>query len=320
VLLYLSLLGICLEPSSSFLMKTSTKTQLTTHTAANLDSMALVVMGGSVLCFTVNSLLLKYLGSVRAIDPSVALAFRAVVGMLVVWCFSRGRRPVEWRRVFIDKGLIARGLTGIVGTAAFYLTIPALGAGKATLLNNTYVLFAAVFAVWFLKESLNRSRVVWIGISFFGVALLVGVKDAVANNSWYDMIGIVGAIAAAGSVILIRRLTSRYSNGTIFMSQCVWVGIAALPFAILRWGNVGWTEFAILSGAALMAGIGQLMLNEGFRRLSVATGAAIQMGWPVLTAFGGIVFFGEVFTSIQVVGSVMILLGIWQVIARKEQA
>ncbi|MFV1994846.1 MAG: hypothetical protein ACC661_05365, partial [Verrucomicrobiales bacterium] len=101
-------------------------------------------MGLSLLCFTANTLLLKYLGAVREIDFSVALIFRAVVGTVIVLALFPKRRPVEFAAIFTDRALIARGFLGLLGTAAFYYTIPVLGAGKATLLCTTYVLFGAI--------------------------------------------------------------------------------------------------------------------------------------------------------------------------------
>ena len=62
-----------------------------------------------------------------------------------------------------------------------------------------------------------------------------------------------------------------------------------------------------------MAAFGQLMMNEGYRRLSVAVGSSLQMTWPLAAAVGGFWIFGEVLTPIQLLGAGLILFGAYRV-------
>ena len=278
------------------------------------------VMIISVVCFTSNTLVLKYLGTSRSVDPSVALLFRAMIGALVVIIFFNRRRPLQIRPIFRDRGLILRGITGIIGTVAYYMTVPTLGPGKATLICNTYVLFAAIIASFVIAEKLNRGQIFWMVLAFAGIVLLVNARNnpgtLVRPPGVDEVIGLIGALAAASTVVLIRRLVDRFSNGTIFMTQCLWVGIAVFPFAITRMGNLEIRDVLLLSLGGVMAGFGQVMMNEGFRRLTVATGASIQMTWPVMTALGGFFLFNELFTNSQIIGAILIIFGIWRVASR----
>ena len=106
-----------------------------------------LIMIGSVICFTANTLfLLTYLGTVPAPSiPAVAMLFRATVGALIVLAFFRSRRPSGTEAHL--SGIVVsspEASPGFVGTAAYYYTVPTLGAGKATILCNTYVLFAVI--------------------------------------------------------------------------------------------------------------------------------------------------------------------------------
>ncbi len=281
-------------------------------------------MGVSVACFTANALLLKYLHAARSVDPATALLFRAGMGTVIVVLFFRGTQAIPIQRIFLDSGLVWRGITGIIGTAAFYFTVPSLGPGKATLLCNTYVLFAAVIAAIFLREYLTRRQIFWLGLSFGGITLLAGASQAGAARTLPpgvdEAIALGGALAAASTVVLIRRLTQRFSNGVIFLTQCLWIGLASAPFAIPRLPGLTFHDAAILCLAALGAGFGQLAMNEGYRRLSVTSGASIQMAWPVLTSVGGYIFFAERFTAMQVSGAILILLGIWRITTARRSA
>lgn len=272
-------------------------------------------MAISVVCFTSHTLILKWVMTYREHPPSIPLLFRALVGSIIVFLLfshkSERRRPLQVLPVFLNRRLAARGLTGIVGTAAFYYTIPPLGVGKASLLLSTYVLFAALIAAIFLKETLRPRQSIWLTIAFVGIALLLSNRAGTFALSlgFYEILGIFGAIMAATTVVLIRQLTKDFSAGTIFLAQCVWVGIPVFPFAIPHFSDLSTIDYLGLTAVGITAAGGQLFMNEGYRRLSVAAGSSLQNIVPLLITVGGIAFFGERLTILQAVGGVFILLG-----------
>lgn len=276
----------------------------------------LAVMLVSVAAFTVNTLLLKYLGSTEQVSTPAALFFRALAGILIVMLFFRGKSPARLRPVFTEGRLISRGLTGLIGTACYYWTVPPLGAGKATLLSTTYVVFGALIAAWVLKEKLTRSRLGWMLLAFLGVGLLSGVKNTTLPGL-PEAIALIGAITAAVTIVLIRQLSAEHSIGTIYLAQCIWILIPIVPFTVPDLGDLTAKSLIILIVAAIAAGYGQLAMNEGFRCLAVSTGASIQMIWPVLTSIAGIFLFDERFGPWQIAGAAIILLANWMIAVRR---
>lgn len=274
----------------------------------------------SVTLFAAHTLILRHLGTTRQVDFSVALLFRAVIGAIIVFAFFPSRRPLQIKPVFTHRQLIWRGIFGIIGTAAFNWSIPHLGAGKATLFSNTYVLFGTVFAALFLHEYLSRKRTLALVVAFVGLIILSSAipSSGSGHNHFAVAVALFGALIAAATVVLIRHLTTHYSNATIFLSQCAWITIAALPLALFRaeW-HLGPYDIGFLVAAAVMAAYGQLAMVQGFRLLNVASGASIQMALPVVTAIGGFALFGEAFTPSQLAGAALLLAGTYIVATRK---
>jgi len=282
----------------------------------------IIVMILSVTGFCINTLLLKYISQTgRGVGPETPMLFRAAVGMFIVLVFFRGRRPTRVAPVFSNKLLMLRGLTGLLGTAAYYWTVPKLGAGTATLICNTYVLFASLIAVLALGERLTLRRFMWMSAAFVGIVLLVGQRaespDGVGFLGFYEIVALAGAILAAWSVVLVRRLTEDFSIGTIYLAQCVWIltpmaviaGPGLVDLAAIDWG--------LLIAAAVAASYGQLAMNEGYRCLSVSLGASLQMLWPVSTVIGGWLLFDERLAGLQFVGACIILASVWRLSAAK---
>ncbi len=273
------------------------------------------VMLLSVLAFTVNTLLLKHLGRAGGVGPEVALLFRAAVGTVMVFVFFRGAKPVKIAPVFTDRSLVLRGLTGLLGTAAYYWTVPTLGAGKATLICNTYVVFAALFAVVSLGERLSLSRAAWLAAAFGGIALLVGPNGGSTGFvvGWHELVALFGAVMAAWSVILVRQLSAGHSIGTIYLAQCLWILAPVAVLAVPALPSLTGGDCVLLLLSATAAGVGQLAMNEGYRCLDVTTGASLQTLWPVATTLGGWLLFDESFGALQWVGAVLILASIWKI-------
>lgn len=272
----------------------------------------------SVIFFSVNSLTLKYL-SQADISPWVALLFRASVGMLLVVAMFGLGGQVSFRRAVTDRMLAYRGLLGVLGTIAYYLTIPELGPGKATLINNTYVVISALMAAWFLQEAFSTGKLVGNALAFIGLALLIATPAQLVLFGWYESLAVFGALMAAGTVIVIRKLTLTESTAMIYTSQCVFVLIGSLPFAVyeLQRKQLDYSSLLGLVLAGVSATFGQLAMTEGFRHLTVAVGGAFQVCVPVVIAMGGVMLFGEVFTNAQAIGAVLIIGGCyWVMVVR----
>ncbi|MDX1929546.1 MAG: DMT family transporter [Pirellulaceae bacterium] len=272
----------------------------------------------SIVFFSVNSLTLKHLDQSH-VSPWIALLFRAGVGMIFVGLMFGFGGQVSFRRALTDRMLAYRGLLGVLGTIAYYLTVPALGAGKATLISSTYVVISGLMAVWFLKESFSAGKLAGNALAFVGLTLLLTMPTQLVVLGWADCVAVLGAFAAAGTVIVIRKLTLTESTAMIYTSQCVYVLLGALPMAAveLQRNPLGMASFVKLVLAGISATIGQLAMTEGFRHLNVAVGGAFQICLPVIISIGGVVLFGESFSNAQMLGAALILGGCyWVMIVR----
>ncbi len=271
----------------------------------------------SLAGFTGMALLIRHLGSTRGVSPWLALLFRAGVGMVVVMAVYMPKRRVNFRRALLSGKLVARGILGALGTAAYYLTLPVLGAGKATLIGNTWVIWSSILAVFVLGELLTTRKIIGSAIAIFGIVFLVGLQGGdFTQMGRYELVAITGAFLAAVVVVIIRQLTLTETSGTIFASQCGYTALLALPF-IVTLPVPGALDLALLTAAALLAATGQLAMTEGFRFLPVSIGGAFQILLPLTITISGILFFKETFTTGQAGGAMLILFGCYQTVMSK---
>lgn len=269
----------------------------------------------SLVTFTTNSLLIKSFASQRHIDPWVSMSFRFGVGLLATALIFSRSGDMKLGRSFRSWLLASRGIMGGLGTAAYYSTVGPLGVGKATLIGNTWCVFAALIAVFVLNERLPIGKLLGIFAALAGLGLLTGMETGTLTAvGYWEIVSLIGAVLAAAVVVVIRQLTATETSATIYASQCVYGLLLALPFSWHHFGSLGGTDIALLCLAALAATLGQLAMTEGFRFLTVAAGGGFQLALPVVISLASMMIFEEHFTGVQTLGALLILLGSFQTV------
>ena len=265
------------------------------------------LMLASAACFTTNVLLIRSLSHFEAVSVWLVCCARFVVGMGVV--FLLYRNDLKLGRLFTHGKLITRGVIGGGTVFGFYLTVLHLGAGRATFINNTYVVFGALLAVAILGEQLRRALIIGSIGSLIGLALLTNAFAGQVRPSMYDLIGIVTAFGAGYVVVTIRQLHATEHTSTIFAAQCVYgLFICGAP-ALIHPQLPSLIPGGLIIVAGVFAALGQIAMTHAFRHLSVAEGSLLQMLVPLGIAVGGVVFFHERFAPHELVGAGLILAG-----------
>ncbi|MBL9203094.1 MAG: DMT family transporter [Opitutaceae bacterium] len=265
------------------------------------------LMLASTACFTANVLLIRALGQMESVNVWLVSCVRFAAGMVVVLALYR--REFRFTRLFTQRRLALRGLVGGASVYGYYLTVVELGAGRATFINNTYVIIGALLAVWILGERFGTALAIGGVAALAGLALLTNAFGAGTPVNVYDLLGIAMAFASAYVVITIRQLHATEHTSTIFAAQCIYGLLICGAPALLTPQTVSLPATAMMIGAGVCAALGQISMTHGFRELSVAEGSLLQMLVPLGIAIGGATFFAERFTPQEIVGAALILGG-----------
>lgn len=267
----------------------------------------IVLMLASACCFTANVLLIRALGDVQSLNVWLVSCVRFGVGLLLVaLLYRREWRPANlWR----NPMLVSRGVVGGLTVYGFYLTIVELGAGRATFINNTYIIFGGLLAVWLLGERFRLALAAGSLAALGGLALLTNAFAGGAGVGVYDLVGVVTAGASAYVVVTIRQLHAAEHTSTIFAAQCVYGLVLCLGPAVLHPADASGLAWGMMLLAGVFAAGAQVLMTYAFRDLPVAEGSLLQMLVPLGVAIGGAVFFAERFAVHELVGAALILAG-----------
>lgn len=261
----------------------------------------------STLAFTANVLLIRAYGSLAGANMWFLVCMRFVTGLLVICAvYPREFQP---RHLWRNRRLISRGIIGGLGTAGFYFTIAHLGAGRATFIGNTYIIWGGLLAVWMLHERFTTTLAAGCVTTLAGLALLTNVIGTALHPGIYDLLALATAFASAIVIVQIRQLHASEHTSTIFAAQCVYgLLICGVPAWRLT-GPLPAGAWGLILAASLAAAIGQLSMTRAYRDLPVGEGSLLQMLVPLGVALGGVLLFQEHYSATELAGAVLILGG-----------
>jgi drug/metabolite transporter (DMT)-like permease len=273
----------------------------------------LAALGGAVLISF--SAIFFALSEVSALTGAFYRAGYALPLLFLVWWLRRSgdRRPAQRRWIAVGAGLS-------MGADLFswHSSIDYIGAGLATLLANTSVIFVAVAAWVLLGERPRRTTMVAIPVILLGVALVSGLGqgDAFGVN---PVRGTVLALLAA-MFYAIFILGFRHSNDEQapaagpLMEATFGALIAILAIGLVgpgiefgfSWPSHGWL-LALATGSQV---VGWLAIGYALPRLPAVETATIILLQPALTMLWGTLIFDERPSALQIVGAVIVLTGV----------
>ncbi|MEM8868399.1 MAG: DMT family transporter [Verrucomicrobiota bacterium] len=281
------------------------------------ERIGVILMIASVLLFTSTALLLSYMNRHHAVDGWVASAYRATLGLIMVYVMQRQTGKLSIQRVFTRPLLFARGLIGGSTIPLYYITIMEIGPGRAGMITGSYPLFAATFAMCFLKEGVELRYYAYMAIALAGLVGIFSDTGIGGGNPLFDSIALMGAIAGGICVVLIRHLRHTETTSNIFAAQCLFtliIGVAGARESLLIFEPI---RMSLLLLASVTVIGGQLCITQAFRSISVAKGSTLQMLTPLLTVIGSALLIGESFGILEIAGGIAIMLASYKIVTSK---
>jgi drug/metabolite transporter (DMT)-like permease len=198
---------------------------------------------------------------------------------------------------------------------------------SSVVLVSTSPLWVALVAPLVLRERPNRMTLIGIVIAIGGGCLVslgggAGSAPHQDNPLLGNALALLGAVAVAGYFIIGRRLRSRvslipyiwlaYGGGAILL--CATVLVMGKPVAGLAADAYLWMTLLALFPQL----IGHSAYNYALGHLSAAYVSLTTLGEPIGSTILAAVFLSELPGTLQLVGSVLIMLAL--VIASREEA
>ncbi len=240
-------------------------------------SRARLLLFGSGVLFGLSAVLarLASLGGMNGGQATLArftVGIAAVVGIFVV-------RPGTFRPVR-KWLLVSRGVFGGFAALLYFLAIERIPAGEATLLNNTFPIWAVILSFFVLGERPTVHLAVALAVASAGVFLVLGGGAVRIRLGGGEVLAIVSAIAGGAAVTSIRALRSTDNAPTIFFAFALGGLLVSIPFGFAPWPSSPAPYVATLA-LGVVAFLAQIFMTEAYGTLSVPEAALWQQLTPM---------------------------------------
>lgn len=258
--------------------------------------------------------------------PSVVKAlYRVVFTTLLLAPLAATRYRDDLRRLSgRDVGVAAAaGVALAAHFATWFESLEWTTVAASVTLVQSQPLFVAIGAALLLDEHVNRRMVGGILVSVGGIAfmslggLLSGAALAGARPLYGNSLALVGAVMAAGYVLVGRSLRQRIAlvpYVTVVYSVCA---LALLAFALADGTTVAPTaypptEWLLFLGMAVGPGIfGHTVINWALKYVESSVVSVTLLGEPVGSTLLALALFGEMPDFFTVAGGAVVLAGIY---------
>ncbi|WP_299679517.1 DMT family transporter [uncultured Tenacibaculum sp.] len=264
---------------------------------------AIYLMLLSALCFTIMNVFVKYLSGYSTYQK---VFFRAV-GSLV---FTMGyllyyKIPMGGNQ---KKLLILRGLVGVTSMGLFFASTDYLSIGTAVSLRYTSPIFAAILAVFFLKEKIFKLQWFYFILAFLGVLLIKGFDNEI-NVLGLSLI-LVSAFFSGLVYVVISKIGDK-DHPVVIVNYFMWIStILGGVLSISNWKTPQGNDWFILLSLGLFGYFGQLFMTKAYQLGSVNKIVPLKYVEVVFTMVLGMIWFGDQYPLLSVLGVLLVVIAL----------
>lgn len=257
----------------------------------------------SALAFAFLNAVVKYLGDFNAYQ----IVFFRSIGTLVFTIPFLVKHKIS---IYGNKRtlLFIRGIFGVTSMALFFMSLKHLPMGSAVSLRYISPIFAAIFALFILKEQIKHIQWLFFLIAFCGVLVLKGFDTQISTTGLFL---ILASSFFSGLVFIIIRKIGTNDHPVVIVNYFMMIavligGILCIPY----WKTpIAW-EWALLLSLGVFGYIGQLYLTKTFQLVETNKAAPLKYIEVIFTMLIGLSWFNESYTLWSVLGILLIIIGL----------
>ena len=279
----------------------------------------------SVLVFIVMSAMIK--ATADHVPSGQTVFFRSffAIPVIVVWLAMR-RELAGGLRTKNPFGHFWRGLMGTCAMGLGFAGLAYLPLPEVTAIGYASPILTVIFAAMFLGEEVRLFRMACVALGLCGVLIVVYPRLTVLDpgqagyaQAFGAMVVLGGALFSALAQVFVRKLVLAEKTATIvfwFSVTASVLSLATLPFGWV-WPTPG--EAALLVGAGLLGGVGQILLTSSYREADASLVAPFDYASMIFALAIGWFVFAEAPSWTMLLGAVLVVTAGILIIWRERQ-
>ncbi|GAA3510660.1 DMT family transporter [Aquimarina addita] len=260
----------------------------------------------STVAFTVMNLFLKHLKDL-GFDAFQLVFFRSIGTLFFTMPYLLYHKiPILGNQKVL---LVFRGLAGVTSMGLYFMSLGYLAIGTAVSLRYLAPIFAAILAVFFLKERVKPIQWLFFLMAFVGVLIIKGFDASI------DTVGLLLIISSAlfsGVVYVLINKIGVKDHPVVIVNYFMWISvILGGILSIFNWTkNPEGVEWLFLLSLGVFGYFGQLFMTKAFQSQVTNKVVSLKYMEVIFTMIVGVLWLGDVYPLLSVLGTVLVIAGL----------
>ena len=233
--------------------------------------------------------------------------FRSVTSMIIAYLYLKRYKIPVWGNQ--KSLLLIRGVLGTTSMVLFFLAVHYISLGSAVTLRYISPLFAALLAIFLLKEKIKAIQWLFFSVTFFGVVLIKGFDPSVSLIGF--TIALLSALFSAAVYIFLNKIGhGDHPVVVVFYFMLLATAIGLVGVAFTDWKLPILADLPGLLALGTLGFLAQLFMTKAFRTYEANMVAPIKYVEVLFTLSLGVFVFDESYTFLSLLGIALIIVGL----------
>ena len=274
----------------------------------------MIIIG--VLGISLSSIFVKYSNA----PSSVTAAYRIIWTVLLMTPVVFSKKEVRKELFTVDKKTaLLCALSGLflaIHFAVWFESLQLTSVASSTTIVCTEVIWVSLGYCLFMKGKLSVKAIVAIIITLVG-SILIALSDSASGGTHLsgDMLALLAAIASAVYTLIGRNVRSHVSTSVYTYIVYFVCAVVLLITCSIQGYNVFDLEISAVIVGLLLAVFSTILGHSIFswclKFFTPSFVSASKLCEPVVAAIFAVFLFSEIPTAMQIVGSIIILGGVY---------
>ncbi len=204
--------------------------------------------------------------------------------------------------------LSIRAIFGLISMSLFFLSFKHLPIGTAVSLRYIAPIFAALFAVFLLKEKLKPVQFLFFFMAFAGVIILKGFDSNVSNTG---MALVITASVFTGLVYIFIRKIGKRDHPVVVVNYFMFLStVVGGIISLFIWVQPQGWDWALLTSLGIFGYVGQVYMTKAFQMAATNRVAPIKYTEVIFTILIGVFWFEDSYSVWSFLGLFLIVTGL----------
>ena len=253
--------------------------------------------------FSLMSFFVRLAGDLPTMEKAF---FRNFVALIVAVFVLIGNKT----SIAVPKGagwpMFFRCFLGSTALIANFYAIDRIGLADSNMLNKLSPFFAILVSIPLLKEKPKAFDIISTVIAFIGALLII--RPTQSFTLFPSLIGLYGGFGAGTAYACVRLLGRKNVKSTVIVFYfSSFSCLLTLPFFIIQFEPMTWTQLLILMAAGVSATLGQFGITNAYKFAPAKDISVFDYTQVIFAALWSMIFFAEIPVPLSIAGYIIII-------------